>query len=901
MRNSEPIDGQKMNMKMNKGIDNRISRLMNQAVIMALMTSFLAGIVLFVPQQTKAAASQFDQTFGSGGKVFYSTVSGTGGRGDIEIQPDGKAVVIGMNGFEVARFNLNGTPDNTFDGDGLAQVPSLSQANALAIQTDGKIIVAGFSGGDMALTRFNSNGSLDTTFDGDGIAVLVLPDNQEIFDIAIQPDGKIIVGGNTGNFPTFQDFMVVRFNANGTPDASFGPTGIGVIQTSFNIIDSCSSVALQTDGKIVAGGLAGDFSSTDFALIRITATGSLDTTFDTDGKLTTSLRHQDFLNKVLIQPDGKIIATGNARNTGQDVDTVVVRYNPSGALDTSFDGDGIATTNDAPFDETTAAALQPDGKIIVTQRRDLNNSALIRFNPNGSLDTSFHGDGLFIFPASTHTNTFARAIAIQPDGKIIISGSQGPDIFLSRLLGDPRKSFTNQNSINPLDRTANTNPPGVPTNYPSIADINGATGTITKVRVILGNFNHTFPGDFDVLLESPNGQRTILMSDAGGGNPGVTARTYIFDQSAAANFPTTAAPSGIYKPFNGDGPANIEPGAIDVFPAPGPGSNNYGAANLDIFNGTNPNGIWKLYVVDDELGDTGSISNFTLEVTTTTSQLNNLTSDFDGDGKTDISIFRPSNGQWWRQSSFTNQVTAATFGVNTDKIAPADYTGDGKTDIAFWRPSNGQWFVLRSEDNTFFAFPFGTNGDIPQPADYDGDGRADAAVYRVDTQTWFISNSSGGTTIQQFGASGDIPATADYDGDGRSDIGIYRPNGANGAEWWHQRSSTNAVFATQFGLATDKPVQADFTGDSKADIAFWRPSNGNWFILRSEDLTFFAFPLGANGDRPAPGDYDGDGRADAAVFRPSDTTWYINKSTGGTLIQQFGIGGDLPTPAAFVP
>jgi uncharacterized delta-60 repeat protein len=886
-------------MKTNKLSDNRISRVLKQAVSLALMLSLSVGILIFTPATAEAAASQFDQTFGSGGKVFYSTVSGSSGRGDIEIQPDGKAVVIGMNGFEVARFNVNGTPDNTFDGDGLAQVPSLSQSYTLAIQTDGKIVIAGRSGVDLALARFNSIGSLDTTFDGDGIAVLVLPDSQIVYDIAIQPDGKIIVVGNSGS-SSMNDSFLARFNSNGTPDATFGSTGY--LTYSLNTFDTFTSVAIQSDGNIIAGGVTGDSSFIDFALYRITPNAALDTTFDTDGKLTTSIRQFDTLNKVLIQPDGKIVATGNTRNQSQNLDTAVVRYNPNGSLDTSFDADGIATTNDAPLDETTAAALQPDGKIIVAERRDFNNSALIRFNPNGSLDTSFHGDGIFKFPASTHTNTFPNAIAVQPDGKIIISGQEGPDLFLTRLLGDPRKSFTNQNAMFPPDRTANTNPPGVPSNYPSIADINGATGTITKVRVTLTNFTHTFPGDLDILLVGPQGQRTILMSDTGGGNPGVTARTYIFDQSAATNFPTTTAASGIYKPFNGDGPANIEPGGIDVFPAPGPGSQNYGAANLDIFNGTNPNGIWKLYVVDDEAGDIGSISTFTLEVTTTTSRLNNLTADYDGDGRTDISIFRPSNGQWWRQSSFTNQVTAATFGLNTDKIAPADFTGDGKTDIAFFRPSVGQWFVLRSEDNTFFAFPFGTNDDVPQPGDYDGDGRADAAVFRIENQTWFILNSSGGTTIQQFGIAGDTAVAADYDGDGKHDIGIYRPNGANGAEWWHQRSSTNTVFATQFGLSTDKPVQADFTGDGKADIAFWRPSIGTWFVLRSEDLSFFAFPFGANGDRPAPGDYDGDGKTDAAVFRPTDTTWYIRRSTdNGTTIQQFGTTGDLPTPSAFIP
>ena len=108
------------------------------------------------------------------------------------------------------------------------------------------------------------------------------------------------------------------------------------------------------------------------------------------------------------------------------------------------------------------------------------------------------------------------------------------------------------------------------------------------------------------------------------------------------------------------------------------------------------------------------------------------------------------------------------------------------------------------------------------------------------------------------------------------------------------------MFATQFGAPTDRAVPGDYTGDGKADIAFWRPSNGNWFILRSEDLSFFAFPFGATGDVPVPGDYDGDGKFDAGVFRPSTFNWFVQRSTAGTLIQQFGIAGDRPTPNAFV-
>ena len=273
--------------------------------------------------------------------------------------------------------------------------------------------------------------------------------------------------------------------------------------------------------------------------------------------------------------------------------------------------------------------------------------------------------------------------------------------------------------------------------------------------------------------------------------------------------------------------------------------------------------------------------------------------DFDGDGKTDIGIFRPGPGEWWVNRSSTSQTFALQFGASTDRITPGDFTGDGKADIAFWRPSNGFWFVLRSEDFSFFSVPFGTTGDVPVPADFDGDDKTDIAVFRPSDTTWYISRSSGGTDIVQFGTAGDQPVPADYDGDNKADIAIRRPNGANGAEWWINRS-TAGLLALVFGVSADRTVQADYTGDGKADIAFWRPSNGTWFVLRSEDFSFYSVPFGASSDIPVPGDYDGDGKSDTAVFRPGETNWYIDRSTAGVLIVQFGSTGDVPIPNAFV-
>ncbi|REJ78441.1 MAG: hypothetical protein DWQ47_03035 [Acidobacteria bacterium] len=282
--------------------------------------------------------------------------------------------------------------------------------------------------------------------------------------------------------------------------------------------------------------------------------------------------------------------------------------------------------------------------------------------------------------------------------------------------------------------------------------------------------------------------------------------------------------------------------------------------------------------------------------------------DFDGDSKTDVSVFRPNAGslaenvgpegsssQWWFLRSSDQGTRGLQFGNSDDIPVASDFTGDGKTDIAFWRPSTGEWFILRSEDDSFFAFPFGASGDIPAPGDFDGDGKADPAVYRPSSGTWFIVRSSdGGLSVVPFGVSADQPIVADYDGDGMDDVGVYR---SPDNQFWLLRSS-EGVKAFQFGAPGDRTAVGDWTGDGKADVAFFRPSTSEWYVIRSEDDSFFAFPWGANGDVPSPGDFDGDGRFDPAVWRPSDRTWYIFGSTNGFQAVLFGANGDVPLPSS---
>ena len=236
------------------------------------------------------------------------------------------------------------------------------------------------------------------------------------------------------------------------------------------------------------------------------------------------------------------------------------------------------------------------------------------------------------------------------------------------------------------------------------------------------------------------------------------------------------------------------------------------------------------------------------------------------DGRTDVSVFRPSNGVWYVKDQFSVQ-----YGANGDIPVPGDYNGDGLSDVAVFRRSNGVWYVRNQ-----FGVQFGANGDIPVPGDYNGDGIMDVAVFRPSNGVWYVRNQFG----VQFGANGDIPIPGDYNGDGITDVAVFRPS--NGV--WYVRNQ----FGVQFGANGDIPVPGDYDGDGDADVAVFRPSNGVWYVRNQ-----FGVQFGANGDIPVPGDYNGDGNSDVAVFRPSNGVWYVKDQFG----VQFGANGDFPLPA----
>ena len=653
----------------------------------------------------------------------------------------------------------------------ITESPYYEEPHSMQVQPDGKIVVGGQiieydNSGDyytvsFFLARYNPNGTLDASFGTNGKVIAPVPYNGEYVgeEIALQPDGKIVAVGYIRNVSSFSDYAVNRYNSDGTLDASFGAGGKVITQVG-DYFEFARSVAVQPDGKIVVAGysyLGGNDWA--FAVVRYNANGSLDTSFGTGGKVLTPVGNNFvYVGAVLLQSDGKIAVVGGS---GPQNLFTLVRFNADGSLDSGFGSNGKVFHSIFGPANFYDGILQPDGKIVAAGSSN-GNTAVLRFNTNGSIDTSFAANGVFTTQDNFHT---IFNIALQPNGKIVTFGfdSSGP------------------------------------------------------------NFNK-----FAVLRLNPNGS-----PDAGFGTNG-----------------------RIVTPINGEAYA----GAVQ------------------------PDGKILAYGATFTPGDEGNIALVRYLGDSVASRPAQF--DFDGDRRADISVFRPSDSIWYLNRS-SQGLSSVQFGLSSDQIIPADFDGDGKTDIAVFR--SGIWYWLNSSNGNFRAVQFGLAGDIPQPADFDGDGRAELAVYRAGT--WFTYNlTNNQSNAVQFGASTDKPVIGDYDGDSRADYAVYRDG------IWYLLRSSQGFAAIQFGLTTDKLVPADYDGDGRTDVAVYR--DGVWYLQQSSQ-NFTAFQFGIASDTPAPADYDGDGRTDAAVFRGG--TWYLRQTTSGLAAVAFGLSNDKPVPAAYLP
>ena len=658
------------------------------------------------------------------------------------VDPMGRILFVGVSSSAVRRlFRLN--PNGDADGSFNPNVTKYGSILSLAIQSDGKVLLGGsfsqLNGTARAMIgRVNTDGTLDPTFDpGSGF-------NGPPSRLVVQSDGKIIAAGSFTSYNGSARAGLVRINPDGGIDASFNPTITG---------GSVLTVSLQTDGRILIGG---SFTMVDGSsrtgVARLSSGGVLDNVFN-------PIIGNPSVTEIFQQADGKIMVGGGFSGVNGFNRSGMVRLNDDGSLDMTFDATGVGTV--------TRIWPQPDGKYIVD-----GNFTVRRRNANGSADSSFISP---VFEVADSNGRSVDTVIVQPDGTLIVGGRF-----------DTVNGVTRRNLIRLR-----------------------ANGVVDKFFFPLGA-----DGPVRASLRQPDG-KVIIGGEFGkvsGANRDAVARLNV-------------APFQLPSPF-----------------------------------------------------------------------------DFDGDGRADISVVRPSTDRWYELFSGTGAVYEETFGLAGDILAPADFDGDGITDEAIYRPSNGQWWFRSSVSGGLVLNVFGLNGDIPRPSDFDGDGKADFVLFRPSNNTWY---RIGSLTPQQqatpvtFGLNGDQPLVGDFDGDGKGDIAVFRPS--NG-DWWYAATSADGAFRTvHWGQTGDIPVPADYDGDGKTDYAVYRPSEGGWYIYNSSNGSFTTTAFGINTDRPVAADYDGDGRADIAVFRPSTGIWYLLRTTSGFAGYQFGISTDIALPGALIP
>jgi uncharacterized delta-60 repeat protein len=653
--------------------------------------------------------------------------------------------------------------------------------------SDGKILIVNESFETILryhLIRYNTNGTLDASFGTGGKVPItgILANNLQagFFTRAVrQPDGKILlVGGEQGSG------LVARIDENGALDTSFSGDGIHRPNINLNAFDRVTDAAFLPDGRIVVAGYSEDATLNSF-LLRYLADGTVDGSFGTEGGYVVHLgccRAQ----QVALQSTGKILISPAMPSAPANAATPVRRFNADGSLDNSFNQIAVTSLHTIALqadDKIIAASTSPAAGPLEQQNTDIR---LARYNSDGSPDMGFGASGSTQFDlTSSRCDDLPNGLAILADGQILVSA-------VSNVQANRWTAF--KGTTISLAR------------FSSSGTLNG------KFLEVDG-----YPDDQALLSAYPDGR--ILTA-----------------------YRTRKV----------------------TLPQPGPGE-----TDLLLVRATGvPLQDYKFRGVPFDF---------------TTTLL--------ADGRADPTVFRPSDMRWYIYPAGAG----FRFGVAGDIPVPSDYVKDTGSEPAVFRPSEGRWYISRnpSDSTNFITIQWGLNGDIPAPADYDGDFKTDVTVFRPSAGVWYTSKSSDGSgKFTRWGVNGDKPAPGDYDGDRIDDIAVFRPSDGN---WYILRSSNGGSDAIHFGLNGDIPVQEDYDGDGKTDIAVWRPSSGIWYRLNSSDGSFFAFAWGVPTDVATPADYDGDRKTDIAVWRPSQGRWFVySSSSNAMVVYTWGLPTDLP-------
>ena len=641
----------------------------------------------------------------------------------IAVQPNGRILIGGIFNYVtgqprkgLARLNADGTLDTTFPNLNLTFTGdfSITGVRKIVVQTDGKIIIiGGFTNvGGVArnrLARLNADGSVDTTFVP---PTITFGSSDFLTDAVLQADGKIILGGNFSTVGGQTRNSIIRLNTDGSLDAAF--------QNPFSSSGGVRSLAVQSDGKIIVGGTNIQIGNQGRALVRLNADGSLDNTLQ-NVPVNDTQANNGTVNDIRIQTDGKILIGGVFTSVGGATRKFIARLNIDGTVDTTFQ-DPIFTGSNGIY----KMAVQADGKIIVTgsffsvggQTRN----GLARINADGTVDTTFGDVG------SVTVNIYlSHALAIQRDGKILLGGSfqlvaQRVQPWITRLLGTP--IFVPRNTEYDFDGDGKADG-SVFRNGVWYIQPSSGSGGFYGVQFGLPT-DKLAPADYD-----GDGKTDIAVWREG-------AFSYFYILQSATNtvrveqFGQTGDSPLAVADWDGDGKA--DPAVYR--PAQATGGQSYFFYR--------PSATPAANFVTVYWGTGGDIPQ---------------RGDFDGDGKTDAAVFRPSDGVWYIRQSSNSQTRFEQWGLPTDKFVPADYDGDGKTDLAVYR--NGNWYIRQSSNNQPLYRMWGAASDTLVPADYDGDGKTDIAVWRGGIY-YILQSSNTLSSARQFGAAGDIPIESVY-------------------------------------------------------------------------------------------------------------------------------------------